>query len=535
MARLRRRPPSPAPVVDPVAVDDGDDDDEAKPQLSIPRVMVALLLAAALVGGTAMTVDRSLTKTTDTAVGATWFAPYVDTTLTPTVQFQDPGVNPARQVALGFIVADPHDGCAPSWGGYYTLDQAAESLNLDSRIALLRSQGGNVVVSFGGQANSELALSCTSTAQLTAAYRSVISRYSVTTVDFDIEGTALSDSASIERRAAAVASLQKADRGSGRHLAVWLTLPVATTGLPPEALSVISTTLAAGVDLAGVNVMAMDFGTQEPNMGNAVLSSLKAAHSQLESVYRHYGVGASSAGVWNRMGVTVMIGQNDTAGEIFTVADARGLVTFVKAERIRRVSMWSLNRDIQCGSSFALVGMHSNTCSGTTQAHLQFSKTFVDFTGSASAETSNQPTTLPTTSVVTDNPATSPYPIWQPDRPYIAGYKVVREGNVYLAKWYSQGEDPAAQVQSAAQTPWQLIGPVLPGDQAPTTTTLPPGTYPAWSPTATYVAGNRVLYAGLPYLAKWYNKEASPGEEDADPAASPWQPSFTVPGEPADN
>jgi chitinase len=529
MARLRRRAPM-APVDTSVA--DDDDDEEAKPELSIPRVMVALVLAVALVGGTAMTVDHSLTKPTDAAVGATWFAPYVDTTLTPTVQFQDPGVNPARQVALGFVVADPHDGCAPSWGGYYSLDQAAESLNLDSRIALMRSQGGNVVVSFGGQANSELALSCTSTAQLTAAYQSVISRYAVTTVDFDIEGAALTDPASIERRATAVASLQKTARRSDRGLAVWLTLPVATDGLPPDALSVISTTLAAGVDLAGINVMAMDFGTQEPDMGNAVLSSLKAAHSQLESVYRRYGLGSSPAGVWNRMGVTVMIGQNDTAGEIFTVADARELVGFVKAQRLRRVSMWSLNRDVQCGSSFAVVGMHSNTCSGTTQANLEFSKTFVDFTGAVSAGASSLPTTRPTTAVVTDNPATSPYPIWQPDRPYIAGYKVVREGNVYLAKWYSQGQDPAAQVQSASQTPWQLIGPVLPGDHAPTTTTLPPGTYPTWSPTATYVAGSRVLYGGLPYQAKWYNRETSPGQEDTDPQASPWQPRFTVPGEP---
>jgi chitinase len=339
--------------------------------------------------------------------------------------------------------------------------------------------------------------------------------------------------AATKRRAAALASLQKSGRAAGKPLAVWLTLPVAPSGLPPAALSVISTTLAAGVDLAGVNVMAMDFGTQEANMAGAVHASLVAAHGQLESLFRRYGLGDSAAGVWNRMGVTVMIGQNDTAGEIFTLGDARQLVAFVKAQHIRRVSMWSLNRDAQCGSSFAVVGVHSNTCSGTDQGTLEFARTFASFTGAISAAAGGQATTSSTVAPVVDNPVTSPYPIWQPARPYITGYKVVRQGNVYQSKWYSQGQDPAAQVQYAYQTPWQLIGPVLPGDQAPTTTTLPPGTYPKWSPTATYEAGKRVLYDGLPYEAKWYNKTNSPGEEDADPESSPWEALFTVPGEPA--
>jgi chitinase len=509
------------------------EDDEPKPQLSIIRVAIALLLACGLIAGTAAFVDHKLNAPTTGHLGVTWFAPYVDTTLTPATQFQDPGDNPARQVVLGFVVAAPKSTCTPSWGGYYDLDQAAQSLNLDSRVAEVRSQGGNVIISFGGLDNSELATTCTNEAALEAAYSEVISRYQATTVDFDIEGAAVDNIASIKRRADALAALQKLARDKGKTLNVWLTVPETTTGLQPDALSLIESTLSAGVQVAGVNVMAMDFGTVETDMGATVTRSLTATHGQLESVYRRFGLGANPATAWNRMGVTVMIGQNDTPGENFSLADARTLSAFVSAHHIRRVSMWSLNRDSQCGSAFAVVGVHSNSCSGTTQASLAFSKAFAGFSGAVTAATGSE--TVTTVAPVADNPATSPFPIWQPNRPYVTGYRVVREGEIYQAKWFTQGNDPAAQVQYAYQTPWQLIGPVLPGDHAPTTTTLPAGTYPAWSPTAVYQQGQKVLYQGEPYQAKYYNKATSPGQENADPDTSPWAPLFTTPGEPTDS
>ena len=82
----------------------------------------------------------------------------------------------------------------------YSLPAAADGLDLDRRIARLRQQGGSVTVSFGGQANTELAVACGDTARLSAAYRSVVARYRLTSVDFDVEAGALNDPASISRR-----------------------------------------------------------------------------------------------------------------------------------------------------------------------------------------------------------------------------------------------------------------------------------------------------------------------------------------------
>jgi chitinase len=438
-----------------------------------------------------------------------------------------------KDVILSFIVALAWEPCTPSWGAATSLAEAAKSLGLDRRVAQYRSQGGEPIVSFGGAANSELAHTCTDVERLTAAYEDVIRRYAQTTVDFDVEAASLADTTASQRRATALAAAQRSAAADGRPFSVWLTLPVTTSGLQSDALSVVTTTLAAGVDLAGVNVMTMNYGTKQHDMADAVRSSLTSTHDQLRRVYSKYGVAKDAVGTWNAMGATVMIGQNDTDGEIYTTQDATTLVTEAGGWGLGRVSMWSLNRDAQCGGSYAVVGVHSDTCSGTPQPALGFSQIFSKLGGTLPAVTVDAtPTAVVSPTVVPDDPSTSPYPLWQPNRPYESGYKVVRAGDVYQAKWYTRGQDPAAQATDPSQNPWQLIGPVLPGESPAPLPTLAPGTHPAWSPHATYEAGDRVLYKRLPYEAKWYNTATSPGAYDADPSASPWKPLYTVPGEP---
>ena len=85
-------------------------------------------------------------------------------------------------------------------------------------------------MSFRGQANTSLDVACPTSAALAAAYQSVISAYSLTTIDLDIEGAALNNFAAEDRRAEAIASLEKANP----KLEVWLTLPVETNGLQED-------------------------------------------------------------------------------------------------------------------------------------------------------------------------------------------------------------------------------------------------------------------------------------------------------------
>jgi chitinase len=247
------------------------------------------------------------------------------------------------------------------------------------------------------------------------------------------------------------------------------------------------------------------------------------------------------------MGMTVMIGQNDVQGEVFTTADAQGLVHFANNNGVGRLSMWSLNRDSECGQAFGVSGVLSNNCSGTTQSSLGFSRAFSALgglssgptaaAGSAGAAGTGAGAGAGAAGIIAPAPDTNPanalYPLWSPTAEYQAGYLVVRSGYIYQAKWYNAGQDPAQQWPEAWENPWDLVGPVLPTDHAPKIPVLPAGTYPAWSPTTNYPAGQKVLYQGLPYEAKWYNQGASPGEEAADAFDSPWEPLFTYPGEPA--
>jgi chitinase len=366
---------------------------------------------------------------------------------------------------------------------------------------------------------------------LTEAYQSVIGAYQLTAIDLDIEGAALDDFQAGQRRAAAVADLEQAAEAAHRPLSVWLTLPVEPSGLPYDALSVIESMLRDRVSIAGINVMTMDF-TQPPTGGTTMLqlaeNALYATHAQLASLFPRYGIHLRSQQIWQQLGATVMIGQNDIQAENFTVPDAQGLAGFAAWTHLGRISMWSLNRDSQCGSSFAENGLLSGGCSGTAQSSLEFSRIFGQLRGDASITPAGdvQPAEANT------NPADAPYPQWSADADYPSGYKVVEDGEIYQARWYNTGEDPQTQVQYSWQMPWQLLGPVLPGDHAPVIV-KPAGSHPNWSISARYQAGSEVLYEGLPYQAKWNNQGVSPLTQASDPSGSPWRALYRIPGEPA--
>ena len=506
-------------------------------RLSFVRLVVFLAAVAGITYGVGQLILHRGVAAALTGRATPAFSPYVDVTLTPTYPFQSPAANPVSNAYLGFVVTKPSAPCTPTWGGYYTLAAADTQLNLDARIAQLRAQGGSAMISFGGQANTEPAVSCHSQADLRAAYLAPIQRYHATAIDLDVEGSNLADGAADPRRATAIAAIQRRLAGQGRHLQVWMTLPVSDQGLTPQGVAAVRAMLAAHVALTGVNVMAMDFGSGSGagrDMFATIERALYASHGQARALYGAAGLGGGSSAAWQHLGVTVMIGQNDIPGERFTVADARHLARFAGAEGLPRVSAWSLNRDTECGSAFAQVGVVSDTCSGVTQAPLQFTHIFSRLKGTTTARSPTAgPSVAQVQSAPVDDPATSPYPIWQPTAAYNTGYKVVWHRQIYEAKWWAQGSAPDAATIATTPSPWLLIGPVSPGSRAPAPRLLASAHQSAWSPNRVYHQGDRVQNGGLPYQARWYTRGDQPSRIlPADPQ-SPWQPLFTDPGEPS--
>lgn len=495
-------------------------------RLSIPRVLLGIIIASSLAAG-AVAWGGPWWSNAVSETESPWFAGYVDVTATPTYPFETPINAAGRDVVLSFIVADKNEPCTPSWGTHYSLEDAAGGLDLDRRVARLKQNGGDAIISFGGLANSELASSCTEPSQLVDAYSAVIDRYQVGTIDLDIEGDSLNND-SERARAEAIATVQSAQRDAGKDLAVWLTLPVAPSGLPAAATTEVAAFLDAGVDLAGVNVMTMDYGagrTNDQSVLDASIAALQATHRQLDALYTAAEIELSDVTLWSKIGATPMIGQNDVAAEVFTLTSAKKLNAFVRENGIGRVSLWSLNRDTSCGVNYVDLTRVSDACSGVDQGTTSFATLLsAQLTGRPAAAASRVTTAEPITTETADDPATSPYPIWSKDSTYLEGSKVVWHRTVYQAKWWNRAALPDDPVLNGWDTPWELVGPVLPGETPIPVISLPLGTYPVWSGNETYVKGARVLFDGVAFEAKWWNIAASPDAATAAPDNSPWSP-----------
>jgi hypothetical protein len=301
------------------------------------------------------------------SAGAAGFAPYVDTSLFPPFSLvstaQATGV---KQFNLAFVVAGGSGGCTPEWGGVTAIGADPVA----SQIAALRAIGGDVRISFGGEDGSELAQTCTSLSQLEAAYQDVISGYDVNKIDFDIEGAAVDDTSANALRDQALVALQKQDPG----LQVSFTLPVLPSGLPSDEDAVLTGAVQAGVNIAAVNVMAMDFGDgAAPNpsgqMGTFAIDAATATDAQVAAA-----MGISDAAAWSKVAVTPMIGVNDTSDEVFTVANAQQLVAFAASKHLAWLSMWSAGRDQECAGGAA--SFAQPTCSSIVQTPDAFMDAF---------------------------------------------------------------------------------------------------------------------------------------------------------------
>jgi chitinase len=497
-------------------------------RLSLGRLLILVALVAVIAGGSYALYERSVSTSSAESVRAdVWFVPYVDTTLTPTLHFEEPLDQPTPDVALAFIVADRSNGCEPSWGAYYNLDAAGRALDLDRRLIRLRDRGGSAVVSFGGAINQELAIACTDADALLSAYKTVVERYKPVAIDFDIEGAALANTAANARRAAALGQLQTANK----DLEVWFTLPVDPQGLSADALKLVEQALAAGVKLRGVNVMTMDYGASrgQMSMRDATQAALNRTWEQLDRAYRAGGLTLNSREVWNRIGVTPMIGQNDEPSEVFSLEDARWLVDFAAEKHIGRISSWSVNRDVSCGG--ANDGRVSNTCSGIAQAPFEFASILGSAGTPARAVKAGDDTTVKAppagriSGMSVDDPMGAPYPIWRTARAYEAGVRVVWQDRVYIAKWWTQGDQPDAPVKNAWDSPWRYLGPVTEADRQAVRAVLatPSSTRRMWERERIYLVGDEVEYFGRAYRAKWWTQGDQPVVDPDWAYSYPWE------------
>jgi chitinase len=290
------------------------------------------------------------------------FSPYIDMAMPADANLSAiSAASGIHNFTLAFVLSSP-GGIGWQGAGTISDDTLSNGTTILSQVQAIQAAGGDVTISFGGAAGQEAALTATSAASLQAEYQSVIDRYHVHSLDFDIEGAAVQDQHSITLRDQALVGLKAANP----DLVISFTLPVLPSGLTADGLNVLASAKHDGLKIDVVNIMAMDYGSSVDNGGQMGLDAINAAIATEKQIA---GLGLSS-----KIGITPMIGVNDISSEVFTLADAQTLVHYAQTDpNVVRLSMWSVARDNgnSAGAHYA-----SPDSSGIAQHPYDFSAIF---------------------------------------------------------------------------------------------------------------------------------------------------------------
>ena len=293
---------------------------------------------------------------TSAPVGSRVFAPYLDTGIsTPDTSLGNLASHVSdvsKYFTLAFILGRD---CAPYWDAVWSINSDVGDAWL-TRINELRAQGGNVIISFGGAVSPYLEHVCSSASSLQAAYAAVVSKYNPWAIDLDVE-----DFTNVDLRNQALAGL----KSQYPNLRIHYTLGVLPTGLTPSQLSVLESAKRYNLRVDLVNIMAMDYYQNVQDMGGAAIQAAQATRTQLDNLGFTY----------TQIGITPMIGVNDSRTEIFTLEDAQQVVNWAKSNGIALLAFWSVGRD----NGGCPNGTVSPTCSGISQSLFQFSSIFRGF------------------------------------------------------------------------------------------------------------------------------------------------------------
>jgi hypothetical protein len=220
----------------------------------------------------------------------------------------------------------------PSWDGRIPIEQNLYADQIDA----IRRRGGDVIMSFGGEAGKELANVIDDPARLEAAYQKVIDQYKFTWLDFDVEGNNLDQGRQdSERRNTVLASLQKKNPG----LIISYTLPVDPDGLSKESQALLADAVKKGVRVHSANIMVMFFGKKFIGKGKSEgelgVESANKAHEQLQKIDPSM-----------QIGLCPCLGQNGSSAEVFVIKDAKILKDFAdKTPWVCSMHYWSINDD----------------------------------------------------------------------------------------------------------------------------------------------------------------------------------------------
>jgi Glycosyl hydrolases family 18 len=394
---------------------------------SLLPAAIALAVGAATATGVVIALGSSGIARAATVWPAHVFAPYVDTGLSNTTLTTAAAADGTQFFTLAFVNGGSCQWSLPTQSGW------------QSQVSALQAEGGDVSVSFGGYTvdtdGTDLGAQCSSAAAMAAQVESVVTTFNVSHLDFDIESSQQDNNADLALTAQALAQVRSWASGSGRPLTISYTIPVLPTGLTAAGQNILTTALASRFTPNIVNIMTMDYGSSGTEMGTAADQALDATAGQLEGIY-----GISAGAAYAMLGNTPMIGQNDSAGETLTLADAATVESYAAGKGIAWLSFWAEGRDNGgCPGNTSA----SSTCSGLSQANGAFTQAFQPFTtGGGGGSPTPPPTPTPTPTPTTSSPSGACAAAWASNAAYVSGNEASYNGDNWTANQWNYDEAP---------------------------------------------------------------------------------------------
>ncbi|WP_394435742.1 lectin [Streptomyces sp. SGAir0957] len=259
---------------------------------------------------------------------------------------------------LAFVLSN--GGCNPQWDGGRPLTGGVDQ----QTITKVRTNGGDVIPSFGGYSGNKLESSCTSASALAGAYQKVIDAYGLKAIDIDLEADAYSNPTVQQRTVDALKTVKAKNPG----IKVIVTIGTDTSG--PDT-SLINRAANSGLTVDSWTIMPFDFGGAGQNMGTLTTRAAEGLKNALKNAY-----GYSDDQAYRDMGISSMNGITDV-GETVTPADFQTILGYAQQHHLARLTFWSANRDRPCPSGYP----NDDTCSGVSQSSWQFTGIFAKYTG----------------------------------------------------------------------------------------------------------------------------------------------------------
>ncbi|WP_427889987.1 ricin-type beta-trefoil lectin domain protein [Kribbella sp. GL6] len=263
---------------------------------------------------------------------------------------------------MAFILSNGY--CNPQWDGGRPLTGGADQQAINT----IRSNGGDVVVSFGGWSGNKLGQSCGTASELAAAYQKVIDALSLKAIDIDIEDQEMAQPAVRQKVVDALKIVEQNNAG----ITTYLTFGTTQSGPDGDGQDLIHRGAASGLDLDGWVIMPFDFGGGSANMGTLTQQAADGLKNAVKAAY-----GLSDDAAYRKIGISSMNGLTDNAGERVNLSDFESNLAYATQHHLARFTFWSVNRDRPCGAG----GAGDDTCSGVPQNAWDYTKVIGRYRG----------------------------------------------------------------------------------------------------------------------------------------------------------